>query len=266
MRGITRDTVVELTDRKFLWIFGAITVITALVIFMVSRAEISISMQSGGEIAGGGEIASMAGSVLLKSFDYFVTVIVFLVVMASAGLLPHALERGRADFYIAKPISRRSLLLSKFFGLWSVYGAALTVCGLVVWAVGGLAFGDFSGGALWILALGLVNLFIWLSITVLVGVWTGSSAMALMSAIIVWVVQTILGHRDWISLITDSAFARTINDWLYYIVPKPSAIADIAVTLAKGRTVSDWLPLWSSLLVAGVLVGLAVVVFKRKDY
>ncbi len=266
MRGITRDTIVELKDRKFLWIFGAITVITAVIIFLVSRAQVSIAMQSGGGFGGEDDIASMAGDVLLKGFDYFITVLVFLVVMASAGLIPAALEKGRADFYIAKPIGRRSLLLSKVFGIWMIYGVAIAVCGLFVWAVGGLAFGDFDFGALWILGMGLVALLVWLSITVFVGVWSGSTAMAMMSAIIVWVLQTILGHRDWISLITESKLAIFINDWLYYIVPKPSAMADMAVTLAQGRTVHDWLPLWSSLLFAAVVIGLAVVVFKRKDY
>jgi len=265
MRGITRDTVVELTDRKFLWIFGAITVITAVVIFLVSRAQISIAMQSGGGFAEE-DMASMAGSVLLNAFDYFITVLVFLVVMASAGLIPAALEKGRADFYIAKPVSRRSLLLGKFLGIWLVYGAALSVCSLFVWAVGGLAFGDFDPGALWLLALGLVALFIWLSVTVFVGVWTGSTAMAMMSAIILWVVQTILGHRDWITILTDSKLAVTLNNWLYYIVPKPSAIADMAITLAQGRAIHDWLPLWSSVLFSAVVLGLTVAVFKRKDY
>lgn len=266
MRGIIGDTLAELRDRKFLWVFGVITFITIVVVVLLSRAEVSFSMESSGGFGVDEGVASVVQQALINAFDFFVTMLLFLVVMATAGLVPGALERGRADFYLARPISRRSLLLNKFFGIWLVYGAAITICGLLLWAVGSLAFGGFDAGALWVLVMGLVALFIWLSVTVFVGVWTGSTALAMMSAVIVWVLQTILSHRDWIKVITDSKIAVTINDWLYYIVPKPSAIADMAIRLAQGRPVDDWLPLWSSLLFAVVLLGLAVVVFKRKDY
>jgi len=266
MRGITRDTVVELKDRKFLWIFGAITVITAIMIFLASRAQISLAMQSGGGFGSEDEITSLAGGALLTGFDYFVTVLVFLIVMATAGLIPASLEKGRADFYIAKPLARRSLLLGKFFGIWVVYGAVLSACGLFVWAVGSLSFGGFDPGALWVLVMGLVALFIWLSVTVFVGVWTGSTAMAMMSAIIVWVLQKILSYHDNFQLLSDSKWVRWVSDGLYYVFPKTSAIADLSLTLGQGRTVHDWLPLWSSVLFAIIIMGLAVVIFKRKDY
>jgi ABC-type transport system involved in multi-copper enzyme maturation permease subunit len=223
-------------------------------------------MQSGGGYGPDEDLTSMAGDLLINAFDFFVTVLIFLVVMATAGLVPTLLERGRAEFYIARPYGRRSLLLGKFFAIWVVYGAAMTICSLFVWLVGGVAFGSFSFSALWVLVMALVALFIWLSVTVFVGIWSGSTAMAVMSAVIVWVLQTILAQREWIKLLTDSKLALTLNDWFYYIVPKPSAIADIAVTLASGQAVDDWLPLWSSLLFAVVVLGLAVVVFKRKDY
>lgn len=261
MRGILADTVAELFDRKVLYIFGAMTVIGLLSI--VGSASLNIQMM--GEGINLQEMNSALGNPVLKGINTFMYLLVFMAAMATAGLIPGMLVRGRADFYLSKPVSRASLLLGKVFSIWLVYGTVMMVCVLIEFLAAGLMLDAFAWGIAQIIAINLLAFLIWLSITCFAGIATGSSGMAIMAAFLMWLVQRVLTLHDALKQLVDSPAATYAVDTLYYIFPKTSQICDLTDQVVDGAAHS-WMPLYSSLIFAVALFFVTIVIFNRKSY
>ncbi len=265
MKGIARDCLVEFMDRKALWIFVAAILFGIFIVFVTRSIETHVTIESSGTM-NLGDISEAFGNPILRAYNSFVSFIVFLAVLASVGLFPRMLERGRVDFYLSKPLSRASLLLNKLLGIFLVYGGAVVASGLVIYLAIGVVHGVFNLSLIYLLLMSLVSFFVWLSITCCFGVMSGSPVMAIMAAFILWAAQKVLAAREVIKAFLDSRIVDYALDFTYYVVPKTSAISDLFIALASGREVSDWMPLWSSLLTSAVLVFVAVWVLKRKDF
>ncbi len=265
MRGITRDTVVELVDRKMLWMFGILTALACLIVFGASKADMTFSMHGASGLEN--DMAqSFISSIAIRAADQLLTFLVFLAVVATAGIIPKFLEKGRADFYLSKPVSRQNILLGKLGAMWLVYGVVIILCGLITYMFAALAFDQFDVRILYVFGFSLASYFVWLSITGLAGVWTGSTAIAIMCAFVIWVLQGILQHHEMVTEFVSSEWVSRIVQGLYYVIPKTGQMADLGMDLAGGKTGPEMLPLWSSLLFASAMYALAVVVFKRKNY
>ncbi len=214
MRGITRDCVVEMFDRKIVWVFAVITLIAVVVIVL------SGDIQFGGGFTGGddmdiGEVNDMLGNPIMRVFSSFVSFLVILAVMATAGLIPSMMISGRADYFLSKPISRTSLLLNKFFGIWLSYGAMIVICGLIGYGVMYMVHGISGESISYLFILNLFSLFIWLCITSFAGIVFGSGSMAIVSAALVWLAQWVLGWHDYFKQIIDSEALTGFVDVLY---------------------------------------------------
>ncbi len=261
MRGILTDCIAEMVDRKVLWIYAVVTGIGILSV-VVSR---SIELQFQTEGMDLQQMNEMLGNPLMKGYNSFMYFLVFLSVLATAGLVPNMLARGRADFYLSKPLSRKALLLNKVFAVWVVYGAIMVFVMLIEFVAGGLVYGMYDSGIVYIILTNLLAFFIWLSVTAFAGVVSGSSAMSMMAAFLVWVLQKILAFHNGIKELIDAPIVEKIIDGLYYIVPKTGEISDLADSLVGGNSV-DWMPLYSSLAFAAVLLYVTIYLFNRKDY
>ncbi len=265
MNGILRDTVAELIDRKILYVFVGITIIA--IIIVAATSSIDLRMQVSGPDDLPGDTTSLLGqSAVVRLFGGFMSLLVFLATMASASLIPGALEKGQVDFYLTKPLSRGGFLLKKYCAIWLTYGGIVVACGLIVYGVAVLVHGAGETHIGYLFGGALINLAIWFSITVAAGVLTRSTPLAIMTAFIVWVAQTILAGHVAIGEFIGSAAWKYIVDGLYYILPKPSALFDLASGLAAGHAVSDWLPLYSSVLFGAAMLVFAVTILKRKEF
>jgi ABC-type transport system involved in multi-copper enzyme maturation permease subunit len=263
MRGIIGDCFVEMVDRKIIHVFAVVTVLAVLAVLLSSQMDMEFHVSGDLDMQ---PMTDLMRNPVIIAISTFMQFLLFLIVMASAGVVPNMLVRGRADFYLSKPLSRISLLLNKLFGIWLTYGVVMTLTGVITYIMIVLVFGLFDWKIISLFALNLVSFVIWLSITTTVGILSGSTAMSIMSAFLIWVAQLILGLHEQIKAFLDSKTAGFIVDVLYYIVPKTGEIRDITESLALGKPVYTWMPLYSSLIFALVLVYLAAGVFKRKDY
>ena len=261
MRGLTRDSVVELVDRKMLWVFGALTVIGLMMVFSLSAIDIEMYGQ-GVDV---GEINEALGNPVLKAFNMFMYVMVFLVVLATAGLIPSMLVKGRAEYYLSKPVSRSSLFFNKVAAIWLVYGALMSLCFLVVYIVATFLLDAFHWGFLIIIVSNLLQFFIWLSVVAFIGIFTGSAAISIMTAFGLWLIQLLLIWVRSLQSVVDIKAAGQVADVLYYILPKTIEISDATVGYIQGAAV-DWMPVYSSLIFAVALLYLAAEMFQRKDY
>jgi len=263
VRGLTRDTIAELVDRKILWLFAVVTAIMLLVVYGSGNMRASLMGPGGIENI---DTSMLSAPLVARALDGVLSFLVFLIVMASTGLLPRMLEKGRADFYLSKPNTRTRVLLGKLAAVWMVYGALMMICGLLVYGLVAIIHQTFSLGALYMFGIYLLVFFIWLAIVALAGVLFNSTVLAIMTAFVVWVAQTILSAHDKIGAFVDSAFAARLIDTLYYVFPKHGEIGGMAVSIASGMPVESWMPLWSSLLFGLAMLFLTVVIFNRRNY
>lgn len=265
MNGILRDTLAELFDRKMLYVFVALTVIAVIIVASTSAIDMRIRITGPGDSID--EAPSLfAQSAAIKLLGGFVSLLVFLATMASANLIPSALEKGRVEFYLTKPLSRGSFLLKKYISICLVYGGIVVACGVIVYVITTIVHGVSVASVVYLLGAALINLAIWFSITVTAGVVTRSAPMAIMTAFLIWVAQTILAGYEAIGAFLSSVGWKYIIEGLYYVVPKPSAIFDQAGALCLGKPVTDWVPLVSSLAFSAAALFSAMVVLKRKEF
>lgn len=263
MRGLTRDTVVELVDRKILWLFGVVTAVMLLIVYASGNIQTTFSGPSGTEEL---DMSALNPHMLAMALDGMMSFLLFLTVLATTGLIPKMLEKGRVDFYLSKPNSRSRLLLGKLAAMWAVYGGLMTACGALVFLVLCATHETFQVSLLYFFAIDLLLLFVWLSVVAVAGVLFNSTVLTIMSTFVIWVLQTILSHHEQFGVFIKSKLVVNLIDALYYVIPKHSQIGDMAVALATGTPVTDWLPLWSSLLFGLAMMYVAVVSFQRRNY
>jgi len=263
VRGITRDTVVELVDRKILWLFGVVTGVMLLIVYASGNIHTTFSGPSGTEEF---DMSALDSRMLAMALDGMVSFLLFLTVLATTGLIPKMLEKGRADFYLSKPNSRSRLLLGKLAAMWVVYGGLMVACGVLVFLAFALAHQTFQASLLYLFAMNMLLLFIWLSIVAVAGVLFNSTVLTIMATFVIWVLQSLLSHHDQFAVFIKSRIVVGLLDGLYYVIPKHGRIGDIALDLATGTPVADWMPLWSSLLFGLAMMYLAVIAFQRRNY
>jgi ABC-type transport system involved in multi-copper enzyme maturation permease subunit len=256
MRGILRDTYLELIDRRVFIVYILITILVALVIFMIDFSSFQVTINGASEVG---------FNLIAATVSRFVELLVFLTVMASAGLVPSMLVKGRIDFYLSRPVSRSFLYLSRLFSIWLIYGGLFLVCSGIIILVAWLRTGMLDASIIYLPLIHLIGLLIWFSITCCAGVMTGSTPMVIMAAFMIWVAQYILSfHQEAIQLF-QSEMANMIVTSLYHIIPKTGEISSLASDLAAGHP-ADWTPLWSSLIVAGLIILTGLGLFKKKSF
>ncbi len=263
MRGIIKDCIIEMVDRKIIHVFAVVTLLAVLVVLLSSKMAMEF------HVSGDLEMQSMTDLMrnpVTKAISTFMEFLLFLVVMASAGVVPNMLVKGRTDFYLSKPLSRTSLFLNRLFGIWLTYGVVMTLSGAIIYITMVLVFGLFDWKIFSLFILNLISFMVWLSITTTVGIVSGSTAMSIMSAFLLWVAQFILKLHEQIKAFLDSKPVGFIVDALYHVVPKTGEIGEISESLALGKPVNSWLPLYSSVIVSAAVICLAITVFKRRDY
>jgi ABC-type transport system involved in multi-copper enzyme maturation permease subunit len=265
MKGITRDTVVEMFDRKMIWLFLIITLLAVLITLASGGLRVSIEEQSSqqGMTALGGIKAAIIAPVTIA----YMWILSLLGILGTAGLFPRMLERGRAEYYLSKPISRGSLYFNKMFGIFMAYFGVISLSLIVVYATLTLVHGSFSLRLLLTtIATGGVVFYIYLTIAICAGIIAGSHAIAIMTAFIIGVAQWALSGRQVIKQLVDSSLFSGILDGFYYIIPKTGEILDIGRDFALERPVQSWMPLWSSLLFSLVVILVTIWIFNRKNY
>ncbi|MDF1544925.1 MAG: hypothetical protein P1R58_07465 [bacterium] len=262
MRGLIQHTISELFDRKLVYAFALVTLVAVLLVLFSTTIDISF----GGEEQDLGDLSQAMGDTFLKGLSMFLSFLVFLAVMGTAGLIPTMLSPGQSDYFLSKPLSRTRLMLSKFCSIFSVYGAVIVVCGAVVWLAMSVSYLGFSGAIFYLFLSHLISLFIWLSITALAGVMSNSSAMSIMAAFTVWVLKVVVSSARAFEDVLGSKLLKFFLDALYQILPKTDQIETIGERLTSDLFIASYSAVWTSLLFAVVLLFLTVVTFNRRSY
>ena len=190
---------------------------------------------------------------------------ILLALFATGGLVASLVERGQVDVVLTKPLSRSAVLAGRLAGVW------LVMLGLVVYLFGAVWLVMSMKSGIWnprfLLAIGAVfGMFAVLyGVVALVGVWSGSAPLSLISTLALLFVTLVLaipGLAD-----QTSRLWRPVVQGLYAVLPKFGSVGTSLVPqLATGQPVATLTPLLSSLAFGAVCYAGAFVLFSRKDY
>ena len=267
MNGLFKDTISELFDKKTVYFFFGITLIS--MIATIYSSNISLSINGSGQGAGLEDIGFNPTTSFLHASKSLMSFLIFLSIIISAGLIPNMFIKGRADYFLAQPLSRKSLLLKKFISIWVVYGLLVVVCGILFYLTGALVYSTFSNTIFLLIGFAMLEMFIWLSMSLLFGIITGKSVSTIMMMFMVWVAQYFLSYAHSSQFIFEQFNQKTLGkffDYLYYALPKITELSDLVDSLISHSGSLNSYIFYSTVGVSALLVYFALTLFSRKNY
>ncbi|MBN1302316.1 MAG: ABC transporter permease subunit [Melioribacteraceae bacterium] len=261
----------EALSRKiFLTFFGVSSLV--LLIFSLIFATVSIEdMLPVVNVNGENQVDNLV-SELTIFFKTFIIVPLyggglFLSIFSVSSFIPNMLEKGNIDLLLSKPVSRSQIIWGKFAGgsIMVLLNVAYLVTG--IWLLIGLKFSDWGMSLLYSIPSITFAFMVLYAMIVLIGILTRSSILAMMlTYLIFFIFSPLLVAREQIYLLFDSEILEFLIDSVYYILPKTSELGKITVDLVQGRGISDYQPIWTSLLFLILNLSLSIITFSKKDY
>jgi len=271
--ALVRDTFRESFARKIFWGFLGCSTALILVFLLAlhidlvegAMAAVSVFGQSvdRGRLV---EVDTVVKKLLGGVAAFLFSAGLFLSVFASAGLIPTVFEPGRIELLLSKPVSRTRLLLGRYLGTLAVIAANMAYLVLGVWIVLGAKTGVWHWSFLLSAALTVFCFAVILTIVLLVAVLSSSPALATMVAFFFLIVSPVLAQHARLAPLFNTQWPRDVVQGLYYLFPKVYDMGNMSRLALIERSVSSWIPLWSSAAFAVVTLAAGLWVFSRKDY
>lgn len=257
MRGIFAETIVEFFDRRQHWLLLFVSLVAMSIIYMAVSEKIEL-------VENDITTQSVLVQSAVNSFSIFMTVISALAVASIVFLIPRIAQKGRVEFYLSKPITTSTLFYGKLISIGFIYGIFILFCGAMV--AGELVFLKVIGIAdsFYVVLIGFAVFFVWFSVTSFVGFVTRSVSMSFAAFAIIWVAQLFLKNRA--SWSGEQIVIKYVSDVFYYILPKSSEMSAISVQLASGGLPANYLPVFTSMVLAGILIYASSIAFTRRDF
>lgn len=270
LAALIKDTFQEARARWLFWgLFGLSTLLIVIFLFVLK-----IDLVAGAiSIMGIERTASRLDVRKFVNQSYgFVSVFLyiwgtFLAIFASSGLIPSVLEAGRISLLLSKPITRPMLLLGRYAGNLLVVAANHVYLVLSIWIIIGLKTGIWESRFLLAIPGSLFIFSVLLSVVVLIGVISESAALAVMVAVALMGISTILAQRQVVVKLLSSEWSRELWMTIYWIVPKVYDLANaMRQVIVFDRQADWWTPVWTSAIFGIVVLWGAVQTFQKRDF
>jgi len=190
---------------------------------------------------------------------------ILLSLFASSSLFSDLQSAGRVELLLSKPVSRAQVIAGHVIGVWVVIAV------LTLYLMGGTWLIMSIKSSVWnprfLLSIGIVvGMFaVMYSAVMLMGVWTQSTALALIVAYgLIFVSMVLAGANEIAGLL--GPVGKPVFWGLYHTLPNFTEVTGIVTSLAKNQTVESWYPLGSSFLFGGVVYGITGYLFVRRDF
>jgi ABC-type transport system involved in multi-copper enzyme maturation permease subunit len=190
---------------------------------------------------------------------------ILLSLFASASLFPELQTAGRVELLLSKPISRTQALLGHVLGVWVLVGILTVYLMGGTWLIMSIKSGVWHPRFLLSILLVVAMFAVMYAAVMLMGVWTQSTALALIVSYGLIFVSLVLAGADSISPLLGSV-GRPVLWGLYHALPNFSEVTELVVRLAKDDPIESWYPLWSSLAFGGVVYAVSGYWFVRRDF
>jgi len=262
-----RESFAKKTFLAFLIISTIILLIFvfALNLDIVDGAQSAISV-FGLEIEGLAEIEEII--INIEGFVAFLlfTGVIFLAIFSTSNLIPTLLQPGFIDLFISKPVSRFAILSGRFLGAIAIVAFNVSYLILGTWLIMSLKTNIWNPGFLLAGIMIVFTFMVLYSLMTFLGLITRSGPFALMITYMLIFFSPLLLQRDAIYALLASPIYGYIIDGIYYALPKVAELGNITQQLSTGMPVSDWMPVWSSLLFSLVMYIASSVIFIRKNF
>jgi ABC-type transport system involved in multi-copper enzyme maturation permease subunit len=197
------------------------------------------------------------------------SLLLFLAIFSSATFISSMLEKGTADLFLSKPVSRGQLIWGKYLGgcISFLINILLPVIGS--WLIVSLKFDFYSFTFFWIILSYTFVFAVLYSLIVFMGVLTRSSAPGIMTTYFVFIVLSpllALGNEN-AAEISSSPWVQGLIKGFYYIIPKTSEImGNMTNNLILQKSIEDFQPVITSFLFLIFMMFLSIYLFRKKDF
>ena len=167
----------------------------------------------------------------------------------------------------SKPVSRDLILHGKFLGSVLIVLANVAYYVLGMFLIASVKSGFWNWGFLSVVLPVTFSFIMFFPAMMVLGIASRSSALTIILLYgFIYLLSPVLQSRDMLlfRFITDGTI-RDLITTVYYILPKPGDLSDIAIKLTLGQDFS-WTPIWSSAGFAAALYAFAIALFRKKDF
>ncbi len=170
-------------------------------------------------------------------FLYFICT--FLAIFATAHLVPRMQEKGTIDLYLARPVSRVRLLLSRYVAGLILAGSNViylmgTIWLIVVWKTGVANPRFLLAGSIIFLIIAVL-----LAFAFLVGVFTSSTAVSIMTSYGIFFFGLMLAAHERIAAAVSKEWQAFMIETLYWVFPKTAELGQAVVAFVGGEALPN---------------------------
>lgn len=203
--------------------------------------------------------------VLMLSLSY-IPIITFCYISVSS-FIPSMLEKGNIDLLLSKPVSRAKIIIAKFIGGVLFIFISLSYLIGSIWLILSLKSGYWHYEFLYSIFWFTLSFAVIYSLIILIGLLSQSTILSIIVSFFITIFCGILANREStiFSFLTSDVIKFIIN-FMYYILPKPTDINNIAMNIITGEPVKSYMPVYSSILFMLVALSISIFYFKKKDY
>jgi ABC-type transport system involved in multi-copper enzyme maturation permease subunit len=190
---------------------------------------------------------------------------VLLALFSAAPLFTTLLDEGHIDLLLSKPISRPQLLAGHVAGVWGAMLVLVTYLLGGVWLLMSVKSGVWNPRFLLAILLVVALFAVMYGVVVLLGAWTESTALSLITTYgLIFVSLALAGVKQITPQLSSTGAA--VFWTAYHTLPNFAEVTQTVGNLATGDPVTDWYPFVSSLLFGAVCYALGAWIFARRDF
>ena len=197
----------------------------------------------------------------------------FLAIFATAHLVPRMQEKGTIDLYLARPVSRVKLLLSRYVAGLMLAGINIfyligTIWLIVMWKTRVVHPRFLLGGALILFMIAVE-----LAFAFVIGVFSSSTAVSIMATKGLFFFGLMLTGHERIAAALSKEWQAGLINGLYWIIPKTGEIGGAVIAFVSGQQVPGKIaemltpmPFITTAIFGIVCLVLASWLFQRKEF
>jgi ABC-type transport system involved in multi-copper enzyme maturation permease subunit len=163
----------------------------------------------------------------------------FLAIFATAHLVPRMQEKGTIDLYLARPIGRVRLLLSRYVAGLILAGSNVVYLMGSIWLIVAWKTGVMNPRFLFAGSIIFLVIAVLLAFAFLVGVFTSSTAVSIMATYGIFFFGLMLAAHDKFAAAVSKQWQANLIETLYWVFPKTAELLQAVVAFVGGEELPE---------------------------